>query len=370
MESTASTLLAAHPEGPAAPAVSGGLHDRRSMVPRPLIVRFGAMGDMVMMTPMVREIAARCGSPVDLLSSGSWTRPLLSGQPGVGTIYLLENRKLPFLFSREKRALVRSLKERGPGPVWYCDVEERTLGLLRRAGIGVELICKARDIAPNRGEHMIEFWQRFGRRSPAGDGHGADVDLPWGDPELRVSPAEADSLDRWLASSGLSGRSLLLVQPGNKRTMRRGLRRRPSNTKWWPEKRWAATIQAMTRMHPEAVILMLGVPREHELNQQIVDLAGVPGVLNLARDLPIPRLLALQSRASAMISVDTGPAHSAAALGCPLLVLFGVADPARNLPRGAGTPVRHLVGRGSNGPSILEISVEQVLSAWQDLPKR
>lgn len=317
MESTASTLLAARQEVPATLVDSDAGQIRGPATPRPLIVRFGAMGDMVMMTPMVREIAARCGSPVDLLSSGSWTQPLLAGQPGVGTIYLLENRKLPFLFSREKRALVRSLQERGPGPVWYCDVEERTLRLLQRAGIGLDLVCKARDLTRNTGEHMIDFWQRFGRRSPAGDCHEPAVDQPWSDPALRVPPGEAEKLDRWLVASSLSGRPLLLVQPGNKRTMRRGLRRRPSNTKWWPEKRWAAVIQAMARMHPEAAILMLGVPREHDLNRQIIDLAGVPGVLNLARDLPIPRLLALQARASAMISVDTGPAHSAAALGCP-----------------------------------------------------
>jgi heptosyltransferase-2/heptosyltransferase-3 len=123
-------------------------------------------------------------------------------------------------------------------------------------------------------------------------------------------------------------------------------------------------------MHPQAAILMLGVPREHDLNQQIIALSGVAGVFNLAKELPIPRLLALQSRASAMISVDTGPAHSAAAVGCPVLVLFGVADPVRNLPRGGDTPVRHLVGLGSGGPSMLGITVEQVLTEWQALPKR
>ena len=119
------------------------------------------------------------------------------------------------------------------------------------------------------------------------------------------------------------GRRLLLVQPGNKRTMRRGLRRRPSNTKWWPETRWAAVLEALARMHPKAAILMLGVPQEYDLNEQIIALAGTSNAVNLACDLPVRRLVALQARASAMISVDTGPAHSAAAVGCPVLVLFG-----------------------------------------------
>jgi ADP-heptose:LPS heptosyltransferase len=344
------------------------VEDARQTRARPLIVRFGAMGDMVMIVSMVRALAARCGAPVDILSSGSWTRPLLAGQPGVGTIYQLENRKLPFLFSAEKRALVRALRQRGPGPVWYCDSDERSLGLLQRAGLGMEMICRARDFPRVRDEHLVDYWQRFAHATPPAGGPTGH--MAGGDPELEVAPSEAEELDRWLRSQGLVQKQLFLIQPGNKRTMRRGLRRRPSNTKWWPEPRWAAVIQALARMHPQAAILMLGVPREHDLNQQIIALSGVDGVFNLARELPIPRLLALQSRASAMISVDTGPAHSAAAVGCPVLVLFGVADPVRNLPRGGDTPVRHLVGQGSGGPSMLGITVEQVLTQWQGLPKR
>jgi heptosyltransferase-2/heptosyltransferase-3 len=187
---------------------------------------------------------------------------------------------------------------------------------------------------------------------------------------LLVPAAEAEDLERWLGERNLLGRQLLLVQPGNKRTMRRGFRRRPSNTKWWPETRWAAVLQALAAQHPQAALLMLGVPQEHALNEQIIALAGVQNAVNLACDLPIPRLLALQARASAMISVDTGPAHTAAAVGCPVLVLFGVADPVRIAPRGGDVPVRHLVGNTAAGPAILAITVEQVVGAWQDLPKR
>ena len=46
------------------------------------------------------------------------------------------------------------------------------------------------------------------------------------------------------------------------------------------------------------------------------------------------------------------------------------ADPVRIAPRSRDVPVRHLVGKTAGGPSILAITVEQVLEAWQDLPKR
>lgn len=343
---------------------------------RPLVVRFGAMGDMVMMTTLVAALAARHGGPVDILSSGPWTQPLLAGQPDVGRIYLVKNRSLPFLLSKEQRALVAALRQRGAGPTWYCDTDERSLKLLQRAGFEPSMIRRASQLPMRDGEHLVDYWQRFagenGSATPGTAGAAGPVPgaLPHHDPRLLVPAAEAEALERWLAGRNLLGRQLLLVQPGNKRTMRRGFRRRPSNTKWWPETRWAAVLQAMAAMHPEAAILLLGVPQEHALNEQILALAGVHNAINLACDLPIPRLLALQARASAMISVDTGPAHTAAAVGCPVLVLFGVADPVRIVPRGGEVPVRHLVGHGAGGPSILAITVEQVLSAWQELPKR
>ena len=72
---------------------------------------------------------------------------------------------------------------------------------------------------------------------------------------------------------------------------------------------------------------MLGVPSEHELNEDVRLRVNDPAVINVANELPMPRLLALLERAAALVSVDTGPAHAAAALGLPQVVLFGAADP-------------------------------------------
>jgi heptosyltransferase-2/heptosyltransferase-3 len=71
-----------------------------------------------------------------------------------------------------------------------------------------------------------------------------------------------------------------------------------------------------------------------------------------------------------MVSVDTGPAHIAAALGCPLIVLYGDASPRNWLPRSAsGSEVIPL-----GGPPISEranaISLGDVLAAWDRLIRR
>ena len=78
----------------------------------------------------------------------------------------------------------------------------------------------------------------------------------------------------------------------------------------------------------------------------------------------MPRLLALCARSHSMISVDTGPAHAAAALGLPLVVLFGAHSQQQWLPRSpCGSPVLG-VGGPPQSTRLDQISVETVFAAW------
>ena len=341
---------------------------------RPLLVRFGAMGDLVLIQPMIRLLAARYGAPVDLLAAGGWVRPLYQGQPDVGEIHLLAKRKLPLWLSAEKRQLLQWLRQTGPRPVWYCDFDEKLVPLLAQAGLDERWVVRAKAVGTQDGEHLVDFSQRLARTEPPALQHvtaNSLTDLDDCDPNLRISAAMQADVQDWLQAKGWLGKPLLLVQAGNRRTMRTGLRHRMStNTKWWPEDNWAAIIRMLAERHPDAVILLVGAPPEADLNDELLQRAGVAQAFNVARELPIPRLLALQARAAGMVTVDTGPAHTAAAVGCPLVVLFGVADPVRIRPRGGNTPVEVLQAMHDGKPDMTAISVDAVVQAWQRLPLR
>jgi len=81
----------------------------------------------------------------------------------------------------------------------------------------------------------------------------------------------------------------------------------------------------------------------------------------------MPVLLPLLARSHSLVSVDTGPAHVAAALGCPTVALFGVADPQRFRPGGVSTPVEVLTGCVDGKADILGIGPAVVLDAWRRL---
>src|SRR5580658_3802346 len=91
----------------------------------PLIVRFAAFGDVVLLTTLIESIFTRFCEPVDLLGSGAWTPSLLAADPRVGHIQLVTSRRTPYLLSRSQQRAVRWLQSRQRGPVYLCDPESK-----------------------------------------------------------------------------------------------------------------------------------------------------------------------------------------------------------------------------------------------------
>jgi ADP-heptose:LPS heptosyltransferase len=340
---------------------------------RPLAVRFGAFGDMVLLTALIRVLHAEFGMPVDILTSGPWSEPLLRGQPGVGEIFRVRSRKTPYWLSWDQRRVVRQLRARGRGPAWFCDGGDVGRLILTRAGFSDSLIVHARDHALLPGEHATEQWRRLAQIMPSAC-EGSKIADPSAVPPgcyLEVGAAQRADLETWLGARDLAGVPLILVQIGNKRTMRRGLKRLSPNNKYWPSERWAEVLRSLRARHPRHAIVLLGTGPEYELNAEVAAQANIAGLHNAADDLPIPRLLALLERADGLITVDSGPAHAAAAVGCPQVVLFGRAPPSLYRPWGvAGADVQLLRGEINGEPDMLGIETRSVIAAWANLKLR
>lgn len=79
----------------------------------------------------------------------------------------------------------------------------------------------------------------------------------------------------------------------------------------------------------EPVVQLIGTPEEFALAEQTANelkARRVP-VENLAGKLPLPGLVELISTASVFIGRDSGPAHVAAATGCPTFCIFPLTRP-------------------------------------------
>jgi ADP-heptose:LPS heptosyltransferase len=337
-----------------------------------LALRCGAFGDMVLLTALIRVLHAEFGAPVDIVTSGPWSEPLLRGQPGVGEIFGVRSRKTPYWMSLDQQRVVRQLRARGTGPTWFCDGDAAAKPLLERAGIQSDYIVDVKDHPLLPGEHATQQWRRLAQIMPGTvTAARANIDAVLPGCYLEVTQVQRAQLTAWLTTRGLAEQPLILVQIGNKRTMRRGPRRLAVNNKYWPNERWAEVLRYLRQQHPRHALLLLGTGPEFQLNQELAALAGIGGVHNVADDLPIPRLVSLLDRADGLLTVDSGPAHAAAAVGCPQVVLFGKALPSLYRPLGtAGADVQLLTGFIDGEPNMLGIEASSVIAAWSALKLR
>ena len=340
---------------------------------RPLAVRCGAFGDMVLLTALIRVLYAEFRVPVDIVTSGPWSEPLLRGQPGVGEIFSMRSRKTPYWLSADQKRVVRQLRARAPGPTWFCDGDDAARPILDRAGIPSAYIVDVKDHALLPGEHATQQWRRLAQIMPSEPAGAdcADVDAVVPGCYLQVAQSQRIELAAWLQARDLAGKPMIAVQIGNKRTMRRGPRRLAVNNKYWPLERWAEVLQFLRQHHPRHAILLLGTGPEYQLNRELASMADIRGLYNVADDLPIPRLVALLERADGLLTVDSGPAHAAAAVGCPQVVLFGKALPSLYRPWGvAGADVQLLRAEVAGEPTMLGIDAASVIAAWSRLKLR
>jgi heptosyltransferase-1 len=188
-----------------------------------------------------------------------------------------------------------------------------------------------------------------------------------GAPEFRfrIPQTDYEEVDRLLSQSGVTpGTSWVALNV----------------TARWPTKRWPAAsfAEVADRLRQEGcgAVVMIGGPDER------ADVAAVRGMMktpaiDLAGATTVGLLPALLSRASLLISNDSGPMHVAAAVGTPVVALFGPTSVARTGPYGLGHRVlttelscRPCLSRTCQNPVQLEcltrISPEQVFAAVRD----
>ncbi|HWW32921.1 MAG TPA: glycosyltransferase family 9 protein [Steroidobacteraceae bacterium] len=334
----------------------------------PLVMRCGAFGDMVLLTVLLEQLHARFRQRVDVIASGPWSEPLLAGHPALGRMFILRSRRTPYWLSLSQQRLVAWLRRRGAGPTWFCDRGEGR-ELLARGGVPRDYIVDSTAYPFLDGENFADRYLRLGALSPAAFEAALPPAVP-GVPRaahLVVSDAARRGLDVWLEGRGLAGRSFMVIHPGSRHVARRRLRSRTGASKYWPEERWAEVVQAVRARRPGQAIVFSGMGAESSFIADVMRLARVSDAVNAANDLPVMRLLPLLERASSLIAVDTGPAHAAAALGCPTVALFGHIDPWLYRPGGATTPAVTLTGTVDGKPNILGIEAGRVVSAWQQL---
>ena len=160
---------------------------------------------------------------------------------------------------------------------------------------------------PARGEHVIEHALSL-TSAVAGE------DLAYEPAAFPQDPATEAWADRLYSS--IAWKPIAIVNPGA-----------GWGAKCWPVESYGAVAKALAE-RGMAVMVNHG-PDEEPLAQAVCDSGG--GAAHLMK-CSVGELVALTRRASLFVGGDTGPMHLAAALGVPVVALFGPTRPERNGP--------------------------------------
>lgn len=132
---------------------------------------------------------------------------------------------------------------------------------------------------------------------------------------LKLSEEAHHKLTRKLSKRNFeSTRPFFVVQPGA-----------PADSRRYPAEKFSEVIRELWRQTGWR-ILLTGTHSERALISEVISEASVP-CENLAGELDLEEFAALLSRASALISNNTGPVHLAAGLRTPVIDIYALTNP-------------------------------------------
>ena len=291
---------------------------------RAALVRFSSLGDVVLTLPVAACLKAAFPESEVLYLTKAAYRPLLEGQPGIDRVATLEEAGpgLPAL-RRFCRGLGRfdlaldlhgTLRSRSCLRALSADrrLSYRKDALLRRLWAAGWM--RGRMQGPQR--HTIDrYLEPLGR---LGIAPACTV------PGLKIAPGELEAARALLTEAGIRDPSrTAAVVPGAR----------------WPNKCWSpasfAAVAAGLRNTEGLEPVIVGDAADREAAEAVrVQVPG--GAAQLAGRTGLTGLAALLSLARVAVANDSGPAHLAAAVGTPVVTIFGPTHEAFGFaPRGA-----------------------------------
>jgi heptosyltransferase-1 len=158
--------------------------------------------------------------------------------------------------------------------------------------------------------HMVDYYLKIIQAAGARD-YGVEFVFP-------KNPDAEDSAGRLLASGGIKDNYAVFI-PGS-----------AHQDKCWPPERFARLADKITSQYNLSIVAT-GSASEAGIIDELKAKANV-SIASLAGRTSLTELVALLGRARLVVSNDTGPGHIAAALGVPLVLIFGRANPIRLEP--------------------------------------
>lgn len=273
--------------------------------PSVLVVRFSSIGDVLLITPLIRAIRHRHPDARITVLTKSAHVPLVSDNPNVNevigfqpddslsaTAARIRSARYTHLLDLHDNLRSRILRALAPGP-WHGYPMYRTARAL--------LIHGKRDRYPVH-RPVAERYFAAAR--------GLDVRPDGEPPEFFLSSTAVSQAKAWLAETGLGvARPFVALAPGAAHA-----------TKRWPAEHWRALVDRIVASGMDVVVV--GGPGDEPIAQEVAAGRGARSQSAAGR-FGLQATGAVLRQAKALVSGDTGVMHMATGVGTPVVALFG-----------------------------------------------
>jgi len=275
-----------------------------------LVIQTSFLGDVILTTPLIAELAKR--GPVDVLVTPEGAA-VLANNPNLRTIIRYDKRNT-YGSALGLWQTVKALRSKRPYEKVYLAQGSLRSGLLGMMTGSHERIGFA--TSTGRLLYTTELQYRpdlhHAERLLSLAFAGAPM-LPGGPVRPRLYPSEDDRaiVDGFIRRGTDADTPFVVLAPGSA----------------WGTKRWPYYIDLAKRLAPDFRIAIVGSKADTEVAAKITAAVGADGVINTAGSLSLLASAELIGRAQAIVTNDSAPQHLASAMGTPTLTIFGPTVP-------------------------------------------
>ena len=295
------------------------------MTPRNILaIKLRYLGDVLLATPTLHALKSAYPEAHLTVLVNRGTEDILRGNPHVDEILPLDRGSI----LQQSRFILEIRRRRFDTVIDLTD-GDRAAFLTWISGAGVRIgfnaeqrwtgRCYTTVVTGGAGAHRIE--RDLAALAPLG------IEARDRIPRIWLGPEDDARVDQLAAQLGIArDRSWVVIQPGARYWF-----------KAWPPERFAEVADRLNDRFG-CQILVAGSPQETVLTQAVVDHAK-SRLLNIAGRSDVRTLAAMFKRSTLFVGNDTGAMHIAAAVGTPVVGLFGPSNPLEWGPRGGPAEV-------------------------------
>lgn len=302
---------------------------------RIVVLKPCCLGDLIMTTPLLEVLQRNYPHAAITYIAGTWSKVIPEHHPAVhhvldcGTIgisgrYTIKDYMKLAIQLRKQHFDLAFVLDRSP----MLTLLPWLAGIPRRVGpdsLGRGFSLTDRVLvstSPSHLQHQVDIYLDLARA----------LKLPIDTPHMQFVPTEAERQTA-LHAPGLQ----IAVFPGGGSNPGMEL-----TAKRWPLERYGELVRRLVH-DVHARVLLLGGPDDVQLNERLVGSLAMPAdaVMNLAGKTSFGQLAAQLEACNLFIGNDSSPMHLAAAVGIPVIAIFGPTSPQEYGPYPPADP-RHI----------------------------